>query len=336
MGQPLKLVAEFGQSHLGSLEKAKEQVLAAKAARWTHCKWQMFDPARLCGPTAVRYWDRRLGGSESQEATFRQNGDLKPEEWWELAAFCATEGLEFVCTPFDLEAVDFLEELGVTTYKIASADITYERLLARVAATRKAVILSTGASRIDEIISAVDFLDRSQLTLLACTLDYPTAQRDAQLSRMEALRKRFPWAQVGYSDHTTGVETGLAAAAMGADLLEKHCTVALHYAPWNAPDDQMALRPDQMRRYAELAQVGADLRGQGWLEPTPAEEAARAQARRSAHTTQLLTVGHRIEPEDVIWKRPAAGGLEETSRVIGRTLRVTVDAGTQLTEEQLF
>lgn len=332
----MKLVAEFGQSHLGSLEKAKEQVLAAKAARWTHCKWQMFDPSRLCGPTAVRYWDRRLGGSESQEATFRQNGDLKPEEWWELAAFCESEGLEFVCTPFDLEAVDFLEELGVATYKIASADITYHRLLEKVANTGKAVILSTGASYASEIKDAVTFFAYNELTLLACSLNYPTATRDAHLARMESLRVLVPWARVGYSDHTTGVETGLAAAAMGADLLEKHCTVALHYAPWNAPDDQMALRPDMMRRYAELAHLGADLRGSSLSAPSPVEDAARAQARRSAHAAQDLPIGHTIGRADIVFKRPAAGGIEEEYRVVGRALKVPAEAGTQLTEEQLF
>lgn len=324
----MQLIAEFGQSHLGNLERAKSQIVATAGAGWTAAKFQMFDPSRLCGPSAVRYWDKRLGGAESQEETFRRNGDLTSEEWWELAAFAETQGVEFMATPFDLEAVDTLQEMGVGRYKVASADITYERLLTRIRATGRPVLLSTGGACLAEIAAAVKLLWGSQVTLLACSLDYPTAQADAHLARIAQLKEEFPWLEVGYSDHTIGVNTATAAAALGATVLEKHCTVGRDTV---CPDDELALSVDQMRRYREFAQAGHLLRGSRHLTPHPGELEAIAQARRSAHFTRDLPAGHRIAADDLIYKRPEAGGFPPNLEglLVGKKLVAPVSEGDQ-------
>lgn len=298
----IQIICEWGQSHRGNLDVAKAQARLTKAMGATFSKWQLFEPERLVSVNAKRYWNKSLGGDESQLKTFKNNGSLAKEEWQELKAYCDDSGVGFLVTPFDLQAVDFLEDIGVSHWKIASGEITHKPLIQAIAQTKKPVFLSTGASLIWEIMQALEFLDNNLTTLLACDLVYPCPPADANLSRIPALRKSFPFvAGYGYSDHTREVETGLAAAALGATVLEKHCTL-----DWKGgvPDDRMALEPIQMREYIRLARLGNQLVGYAFLRASGAEQAAKIGARRSAHAARDIPVGKKFEPEDIIFLRP--------------------------------
>lgn len=322
----MRLIAEWGQTHLGSLELARAQAEVTARVGWHYAKWQLFDPARLAGPTAVRYWDPALGGSASQRETFEDNGNLQPAEWMDLFLYCRRLGVHPLVTPFDLEAVDQLERWGVSAYKIASADITYERLLKKVAATRKPVFLSTGASTLYEVERALEHFDDTQVTLLACTLSYPTAPEDANLGRIRGLRELMgSKATVGYSDHTRILETAYGAALMGAEVLERHVTVGNSICP----DDQMALDWRSMENYARMAELGQKMRGQTMLRPVEAEIPAREQARRSAHYARDLPSGHVLRVEDLIYKRPALGGYTADYLIVGHELGQNVKEGEQ-------
>jgi sialic acid synthase SpsE len=279
-------VAEFGQSNRGDLATAIRQADVAKAAGCTYVKFQAFDPARLAGPTARRYWSESLGGAETQLETFHVNGNLAPEGWRQLGDHCRSIGIGFMCSPFDLESVDLLVDAGVDAIKIASGEITHRQLLQRVAETGLPVVLSTGAATETEIARALGWLSSENVTLLACTLSYPCADEDAELGRVQALEMYgYP---VGYSDHTLRTDTALAAVVAGATMLEKHCTLD---ALGGVPDDRMALEPARLRQYVAYAQLGEKMRGEGYLGTSDAEQAARAGARRSLHAATNIPAG---------------------------------------------
>lgn len=330
------LIAEWGQSHLGRLDLALRQVAITKAAGWDVYKTQLFDPDLLCGPTAKRYWHEGLGGSASQRETFVDNGFLSLEDLLVVKATCDAEGVVFCATPFDLPSVDLLEDLEVKLVKVASADLTFHHLLRRVAKMHVPIVLSTGAAKLSEVVRAVDVLEQAgvaDLTLLSCTLSYPTTPSQAHLRRMGTLAKLGH--RVGYSDHTTITATACAATALGAAVLEKHCTLGTVGSP--CPDDSMAIGPEGMAEYLDLAIYGAAMRGDKAFYPRSSELAARDQARRSAHAAYDIAAGEALDPVDLIWKRPAVGGYtpDQEDELVGRRLKHPVTAGEQITEAHL-
>lgn len=326
------VIAEFGQSHGGTLNTAITQAAVAKDAGCTYAKWQTFAPERLCSPNAPRYWDTNLGGAATQLATFRQNGMLAAGDWETLADYCHSIGLGFMSSPFDLQAVDLLVDAGVGALKIASGEITHRQLLQRVADTGLPVVLSTGASTVAEIDQALDWLvGVADLTLLACTLSYPTAEADAELGRIRALVEAFPLRRLrfGYSDHTLRVDTAMAAVVAGATMLEKHCR--LDESDGVCPDDRMALDPVLLRQYVAYARLGERMLGTGVLEPTEAELAARAGARRSLHAARDIGAGERFGPDDFVCLRPA-GPFEpsDVDVLVGKTAARDISVGEQI------
>ena len=298
----MEIIAEFGQSHRGSLDLAMAQARAAAAAGAKAAKWQIFDPARLAAPSARRYWDAGLGGSESQRETFKKNGMLTADQWLKLASECHRVGVEFLATPFDLEAVDLLKSLNVARVKIASADITYLPLLDAVRDLGRRVIASVGAATDHEIGTMLERLAPRPVTLLACTLSYPCPADSAGLGRIGHLRSTFD-VPVGYSDHTLIVETALAAAAAGATVLERHVTLGGSHVP----DDQMALPIADLERYRAMAELGETLRKESRMGQM--ELASWAQARRGIYAARRIRKGKVVEPADIIGLRPAAGAI---------------------------
>lgn len=291
------------------------QADVAKQAGCAYSKWQIFEVEKLVSKHARRYWDQRLGGDDSQADTFRANGMLKDAEWKALAEYCRHIGVKFLATPFSLEAVDLLEEIGVEAYKVASGDIVYKQLIQKVAATGKPVFMSTGASDEHEVETALDWFHaarwkglvpppeyRYPVTLLACSLAYPCPAEEANLGRIRALE--YLGHPLGYSDHTVGVRTAIAAVAAGATVLEKHCR--LDESDGVCPDDQMALVPMLLRQYVHLAQRAEVWMG-GSVEvlPTDAELPARAGARRSLYAARDIKRGDVYARGDFAFLRPS-------------------------------
>lgn len=323
----VEVIAEFGQSHRGDLATAIRQADVAKQAGCTWVKWQTFQPERLCSPNAGRYWEQSLGGSETQLETFHVNGMLAPEGWATLADYCHSIGIGFMSSPFDLEAVDTLVDAGAGALKIASGEITHRQLLQKVADTGKKVFLSTGAATEDELKRALSWLHPAEVTVMACTLAYPTGDGDANLARIETLRKAC-FNSVGYSDHTLRVDTALAAAAMGATVLEKHCTLD---TAGGVPDDLMALDPGRLRQYVTYAQVGARMRGDGMLGASDAEMAARVGARRSLHAARFMAEGHVFGMDDLVCLRPGGPfAPADVDVLVGKTATKDIPAGKQI------
>ena len=343
----LEVICEFGQSHHGDLATAIDQAKAAKKAGAQIAKWQIFEPERLASTDARWYWDRSLGGHVSQLKTFAANGMLTDTEWAKLAKACEKIGIEFCATPFDLEAVDLLEDIGVRSYKIASGDITYKQLIERIALTGKRAFLSTGASTLSEVEHAIGWwefasADRrntgrggprkpaGELILMACDLAYPTKHPELGKIRWLADYNR----KVGYSDHTLGTETGRLAAQAGATVLEKHCTLD---KDGQVPDDKMALTMTQMRRYIEVARQGYK-DGPDFALLGDHELPAREGARRSIYAKHDIAAGQALTENDMLFLRPCPfGALQpaDAANIAGCVLTVPIKAGERVTLNHL-
>lgn len=295
----MRVVAEYGQTNRGSVATAIAQAKAAAAAGCWGAKWQLLRPETLASPAAEAYWAHARPG-ESQRDTFDSNGMIDYGAWKEVREECDRLGLVFVATPFDLEAVDELADIGTGYLKVASGDITYHDLLARIRETDAKVILSTGASYLREVDQALEWLDPRPTTILACALVYPCPPEEARLGRIELLRAEYDDVGIGYSDHTVAVSTGAMAAIVGAEILEKHATLD---RAGGTPDDEMGLTPGDLDVYVRAAEEGERMRGKGFG-PSDAEEPARVGARRSWHAAVPLAVGDVIMPWDLAALRP--------------------------------
>lgn len=306
----VRVIAEWGQTNQGSVNTAIRQAEVACESGCWGAKWQLLSPERIAARYASAYWSHARPG-ELQRDTFDRNGMIDYGAWGEVKEICDHLDIEFIATPFDLEAVDALEKLDVTYIKIASGDITYRDLLQKVAATGRRVILSTGASDADDIARATRWLRKAEsVTLLACDLVYPCPMAETNLARIETLRRFYAGDElieaIGYSDHTTGTDSALAATVLGATVLEKHATLD---PGGPTPDDSMGLNPSWLPEYVIKAKWGALMRGNGQLCASAAEQPALVGARRAWHATRDLLAGTRLSTGDLVALRPAKPGM---------------------------
>lgn len=234
---PCFIVAEAGANHEGKFELAKELIDAARATKSDSIKFQHYTAEKLTSKEAKRYWmvhgDERgfqfdpTRYKDAQLDTFKKIDGIPRDKDRELMAYGASKNIVVFSTPFDFESVDHLESIGTPLYKIASGDLTHHEFLRYVAKKGKPVVLSTGAANLSEIRDAVHVIEdagNDQIILLHCTLAYPTPLDHANLLMMLDLQKEFPNALIGLSDHTPGVEADVAAALLGAVMIEKHFT----------------------------------------------------------------------------------------------------------------
>lgn len=315
----VKVVAEAGQCMEGSTVEAKLMAeKAADAGAWGF-KVQMLDPDLIATPFSKKYWNDDLG-THSQHEAFVKAGVIAHNDWADVVTHCQVLGLEFLATPFDEGAVEALKGYETGWVKIASGDITNTSLLRAVGALPDdwQIVLSSGAATTHEIDAALGHLGRKRLYLLACTLAYPTPIEQAHLARIETLRERYPWLMIGYSDHTSHHGTALAAAAMGAEMLEVHYTRRRF---GKVADQAMAVTPQELAVYVEAAEFGAKLRGSYEIAAQDIELPAKEGARRSLYTATEVAAGDAWTAANVIALRPAADDLvpaDQTDLLLGR------------------
>ena len=330
-----QVIAEAGANHANSVEAAIEMSRAAAAAGAWAIKFQLYKADRLTAKDSPKYWDDPFGTTTQREA-FELSDHMDYAAWSEVSTACDELGIAFFATPFDLDAVTALEDIGVPLYKIASADITHRRLLQEVAATGKPVLLSTGASTVEEIERAIEWtaLDPARLVLLGCTLTYPTPDVDGNFARIETMRQRFAPYLIGASDHTLGPEGAWMAAAVGAVCIEKHYT--LDPGGPDIPDHAMSVTPDQLAAMVAAGHRGSILRGSGMIGVLPSEEPARRLARRSVVARVSIPAGTTLELDMLEERRPGTGipgwRIDE---VAGRSAATDIAADTILSEDHL-
>lgn len=316
------VIAEAGVNHNGSLSRACRLVSAAAAAGADAVKFQTFQTDKVVTVHApkARYQKETTGAAGNQIDMIRKL-ELSPAAHRRLMAHCRRSGIEFLSTPFDEESADLLDQMGVRMFKVASGEITNSALLTHIARKGKPVILSTGMSTLDEVAAAIRTLRAAgdpPLALLHCVSSYPARPQDANLRAMRtmALRFRLP---VGYSDHTLGIAVPIAAAALGAPIIEKHFTLDKRLP---GPDHRMSLDPRELKAMVCGVREAAAALGDGVKAPRPCELDVRRVARRSLVLLHDAPAGTRLTAEMLAAKRPGTGiPPTEMGKVLGKRLR---------------
>lgn len=338
---PCFLIAEAGVNHNGSLEHALRLVDTAAAAGADAVKFQTFSADRLVtrGAATAAYQQERTGAAD--QYSMLRALELSVDDHRRLADRCAAKRIEFLSTPFDEEAADFLVSLGCRRMKIPSGEITNLPFLRHVAAKRLPVILSTGMSDLEDVRVAVDALagasggslPDSALVLLHCTSSYPAPLAEVNLRAMRTLADAFH-RPVGYSDHTPGLVVAPLARALGAVIIEKHFTLDRSLP---GPDHAASLEPSELNEWVRRIREVDVVLGSPEKKPTEAELVMRRAARRSLVLAVDIPSGRPLAREHLAIRRPGTGlapaALEAT---LGRRLKRDGKAGDVLRSEDLI
>ena len=332
------VIAEAGVNHNGDPALAHRLVDAAVEAGVDAVKFQTFVPELVASRDAAKaeYQAERTGAGQSQLDMLRALA-LPPAAYRELMAHAAERGLLFLSTPFDDPSADLLAELGLPAFKIASGELTNHPFLSRVAAFGRPMLLSSGMATLEEVgaaLAAVRAVDGGgpPVALFHCVSNYPTAPGDCNLRAMDTMRAAFG-VPTGWSDHTDGLTVSVAAAARGADLLEKHFTLDRRLP---GPDHQASLEPGELAELVRQVRTVEAAMGSGEKRPAASEAAVAAVARRSLHARASLPAGHRLAPADLLAVRPGTGiPPSRAAQLVGRRLRRAVGAGEMLREDDL-
>lgn len=301
------IIAEAGVNHNGNLTIAKQMVDVAKECGADIIKFQTAKLSSLVSKTApmAEYQKRNTGENVSQREMLKKLL-LSFEQFEELACYCETVGIEFLSTPFDLESVKFLNELGVKFWKIPSGEITNLPYLEAIALTGKDVVLSTGMSTIQEISDSLEILKNNgagKITLLHCTTEYPAPYEQVNLNSILTLKTIFGL-EVGYSDHTSGIEVPIAATALGATVIEKHFTLD---RTMEGPDHKASLEPKELKKMVDAIRNIEKALGDGDKRPSPMEIKNRAVARKSIVASKSIKRGDMLTIDNITTKRPGNG-----------------------------
>lgn len=303
------IIAEAGVNHNGDLGLARQLIDAAAEAGADLVKFQTFNARRQVTRTAQKadYQTQTTDSKESQHDMLRRL-ELTESMHHELIAQCATRNIGFFSTGFDIESIDLLVSLGQDHFKIPSGEITNLPYLRHVGQLGKSVILSTGMATLSDIEAAIDVLEhagtpRAKITVLHCTTEYPTPMAEVNLRAMQTIQSAFG-VEVGYSDHTEGIEVAIAAVAMGATVIEKHFTLDRNLP---GPDHQASLEPSELKAMvAAIRNIEVAL-GDGIKRLTPSEARNKPIARKSLVASQAIKAGEVLGAKNMTAKRPGTG-----------------------------
>jgi sialic acid synthase len=316
------LIAEIGHNHQGSLDQAKAMVTMAKDCGADAVKVQKRSNRTLY---TREFFEQPYDNEFSFGKTYgehREALELDRDAYVELQRYARELGITFFATPFDVESADFLAELDMPAYKLASADLVNTPLLRHVAGFGKPMLLSTGGATMDDVDRAVEAVRplNEELCILQCTAAYPCETEDLNLQVITTLRERYPDYVIGLSDHQNGISMALVAYMLGARVIEKHFT--LNHA-WKGTDHAFSLMPEGLRKLVrDLRRVPVAL-GDGVKRPLPVEAKPLEKMGKKLVAARDLELGHVLSEEDIAIKSPADGGLPpyELERLVGRRLR---------------
>ena len=303
------IIAEAGVNHEGDIEKAKLMIKQVARTGADAIKFQTYKAERLASKYSPSYWDLTKEPTKSQYDLFKKYDQFGETQFQELALCAKEEGIDFLSTPFDLEAVDFLEDI-IPAYKVASADITNYPLLEKIASKGKPILLSTGASTISEIYRALEVIQNQgndQVALLHCVLNYPTPAERANIGMIQHMTSIFSDYIIGYSDHTlpeVSKDILLFAWLLGAQIIEKHFTFD-KTLPGN--DHYHAFDENDLKIFIERLDSALTTIGSFKKSYLPEEEKSRMNARRSLVANRPIREGMVVKADDITIKRPGTG-----------------------------
>lgn len=316
------VIAEAGVNHNGDLRLAKKMIDVAGECSADAIKFQTFKAERAISRFAAKadYQKKTTGDLESQVDMVKKL-ELSDDAFEMLCAYCRDKGIMFLSSPFDMESIEFLDRLGLNAFKIPSGEITNLPYLRKIGRLNKRVILSTGMADLGEVEDALDVLTtsgtlRSKIALLHCNTEYPTPHQDVNLRAMLTIANAFQL-EVGYSDHTIGIEVPIAAVALGATIIEKHFTLS---RTMDGPDHQSSLEPEELKRMVASIRITEAALGNGLKAPSKSEQKNIVVARKSIVAGKTIKTGDVFSEENITVKRPGTGiNPMEWDCVIGRT-----------------
>lgn len=326
------IIAEAGVNHDGDIAVAHELIDFAADTGANAVKFQTFRPeALVTAAAATTPYQQKAGFSESQSEMLARL-TLPGSAWKELRQHCEERGITFLSTPFDLESAHMLAGIGVPGLKIGSGELTNTPFLAAVADLGVPLILSTGMGSGDEVEQALEATAAAPDTvLLHCVSAYPAPLDDANLLAIASMRRKFD-TEVGWSDHTPGSLTAIAATAIGATLLEKHITTD---RTRNGPDHAASLERAEFQEYVSAVRQTTAALGDGNKRRMPSEEDNAVLVRRSYHVVRPVSAGDALSPDDVAVLRPE-GGLAPSADVVNRIAAHDLAPGSPLLPADLL
>ena len=304
------LIAEIGVNHECSIKKATDMIKLAKKGGAHAIKLQSYKAESLASKNAKAYWDTKKEKSENQFNLFKKYDHFEYKDYLKLYKYCKKIGIQFLSTPFDEQAVNYLNKI-VPFYKIASADITNIPLIRHVASKKKPIIISSGASNISEIKKAIQVIKKkgsNEICIMHCILNYPTAKKNANLLMIQHLKKEFPDLVIGYSDHTLpdkNMNTLTSAYLLGARIIEKHFT---NNKNLKGNDHYHAMDIKDLKLFTKnIEKIKLSVGNSKTKKPIPEEQISRKNARRSLVAANNFKKNYVLKKNDILCKRPGLG-----------------------------
>ena len=303
------IIAEAGVNHNGSIQLAKKLIDKAVFSGADAVKFQTFKAKNVVSKNAPKadYQKQTTNLRESQFDMIKRL-ELDERAHKELIAYCKEANIMFLSTPFDLDSVDLLNELGLQIFKIPSGEITNLPYLRHIGSLNKKVILSTGMSDLKEIGDAIKILTnagtlKENITVLHANTMYPTPMEDVNLRAMQTIQNKFDVA-VGYSDHTLGIEVDIAAVAMGATVIEKHFTLD---TTMDGPDHKSSISPEELKAMVSSSRNIEKALGSSIKKPSKSEKPNISMARKSIVARKSIKKGELFTEKNITIKRPGIG-----------------------------
>lgn len=310
MKNKVLIIAEAGVNHNGDLKLAKKLIDVAAYSGADYVKFQTFKTKDLVIKSAPKadYQKSNSKNSTESQLSMLKKLELSEEDHYELIAYCRKKNIMFLSTGFDLKSIKFLENLNLNLFKIPSGEITNLPYLRAIGLQKKPIILSTGMADLKEINDAIKVLmdvgvEKGDITLLHCTSEYPTPMGDVNLNAMLTI-KDFFGVNVGYSDHTLGIEIPIAAVAMGASVIEKHFTLD---KMMDGPDHKASLEPNELKSMIDAIRNIERAIGNGIKEPSPSEKKNKLVIRKSIVAKTAIKKGAFFSEDNLTVKRPGNG-----------------------------
>ena len=311
MNNKVLIIAEAGVNHNGSYENAKKLISAGAEAGVDYVKFQTFKANKLVSRDAEKADYQKKNTNDETTSQFEMLKKLEMPEIWhhDLIKYAESLGVKFLSTGFDEESIDFLDSIKIDLFKIPSGEITNKPFLEHIAKKKKPIIISTGMANLEEVRAAIEVLQNNgiqkrSITILHCNTEYPTPMLDVNLKAMLALKEEFE-VNIGYSDHTLGIEVPIAAVALGANVIEKHFTLDKNM---EGPDHKASLDPLELKQMVKsIRNIEKALSGSGIKEPSASEIKNIQIARKSIHTNKSIERGQILKREDLIMMRPGDG-----------------------------
>ena len=313
------IIAEAGVNHNGDISIAKKMIDVACEAGVDAIKFQTFKTEKLvCANTEKAEYQKKTTEKDESQAEMLKKLELSKEEHDELIQYCNDKRIMFLSTPFDEESIDLLVELNLPIIKIPSGEITNYPYLKKIGQLGKKIILSTGMSTLEEIADAIKVLKNNgteDITLLHCNSQYPTPMKDVNLNAMNTLKDVFHL-NVGYSDHTLGIEVPIAATAMGANVIEKHFTLN---RAMEGPDHKASLEPNELKEMVMAIRNIEKALGNREKKVSYSEKINLPIVRKSIVASKAIKKGDLFTEENLATKRPGIGiSPMKWDEIIGR------------------